>query len=53
MQNVIEQKLNNKKQKEIIINWKWEYNNSNEGNKQDTADGMKIKEYNFDIDIAA
>ena len=53
MQNVIEQKLNNKKQKEIIINWKWEYNNSNEGNKQDTVDGMKIKEYNFDIDIAA
>ena len=53
MQNAIEKDLNDKNQKEIIINWEWKYNNSNEGNKQDTLDGMRIKEYNFNIDITA
>lgn len=35
--------------KKIKINWKWNYEESNDKNKQDTEDGMKIKYYNFKI----
>ena len=35
--------------KEVIINWKWEYETSKKQDIQDTIDGIQIKEYNFEI----
>ncbi|MCI8383522.1 MAG: hypothetical protein HFJ33_01370 [Clostridia bacterium] len=35
--------------KRICINWKWEYENNQTQDKQDTKDGQKIRQYNFTI----
>ena len=33
----------------ININWKWEYEIGKNENKQDTEDGKKLKQYQFEI----
>ena len=38
-----------KETKSIIINWKWEYETNGAKNRQDTEDGEKIKQYQFEI----
>ncbi len=35
--------------KRIIINWQWEYEQSQKANWQDTKDGETIKQYQFII----
>lgn len=38
-----------KELKNILIEWKWEYETNPKQNSQDTKDGQLIKEYNFEI----
>lgn len=35
--------------KELLVNWKWEYDISKEQDIQDTIDGKQIEKYNFEI----
>lgn len=42
-------KLEAKKEKEISLQWKWEYEIGNIENMKDTADGKNISNYNFKI----
>ena len=37
--------------KELLVNWKWEYEISKEQDIQDTIDGKQIEKYNFEIYI--
>lgn len=42
-----------KKNKRVVINWKWEYETNEIQNWQDTKDGEMIKQYNFIIYVIA
>ena len=37
------------KNKSIIIDWEWKYENNTNENMQDTKDGENLKKYNFTI----
>lgn len=37
------------KNKTITIQWEWEYEKDEFNNKQDTLDGINLKQYNFSI----
>ena len=43
--------LDKNKEEKINIEWIWKYEINNNSDKQDTADGMNIKDYRFNIDI--
>lgn len=41
--------LNEKEYKSIIVVWKWNYQNGDDADVQDTNDGIKLRQYNFII----
>lgn len=49
LQENLKGEIKAKEEKIIDINWKWKYESSRNGDKQDTEDGIKITKYNFDI----
>ena len=50
MQEAITQKL--EKMDSVKINWKWEYDISQEDDLEDTEDGKKAQKYIFEVEAA-
>lgn len=51
LQSVLQGHLYANEEKVIKIDWKWDYENSNIGNKQDTEDSKNIFQYNFEVKV--
>lgn len=43
--------IDKKEEKILTINWYWNYENGEQGNKQDTKDAQTISNYQFDIKV--
>ena len=51
LQQILQGHLYAKEEKIIKINWKWDYENSDIGNRQDTEDSKNIFQYNFEVKV--
>ena len=45
----LEGEIYKNKEKRVVIEWAWKYENSINANQQDTWDGINLKNYSFDI----